>query len=915
MTSTEYVLSNMKVGSFDCECNAGYEGDGFAGNCADIDECSRGSHNCDARAACGNTIGSFECFCMTGFQGGVNVTGTVDDPCQDTDECTNETHNCHGKAVCINNDGSFTCKCNAGFYGDGRDEAVCDTGSVLGTPQFGETPSCCTDINECNADIAVCGVLADCHNTEGSYYCECQEPGYVLDAAAYYCYDIDECDAANGVVINCDPTHGVCVNTPGTYECACETGYADTNGDGTQCDEVNECASADLFVCQQHSLCVDGPWDANLGIGYSCACVTGYESFVIADQGEQCLDIDECDIVPSLCHAQAHCDNTDGSYNCACLTGTTGDGVNNCDDIDECVDGTHTCDPQANCINEDYVATGQFHSCSDCNVGYLGDGFTCNDEVECNSGNHNCCSVPGCLCQNNIGSFSCACSAGFTGDGLAAGTQCTNVDECQDGTHNCDTDNQGYCTDKDGGFVCACGTGYTGDGVKVSEGGTSCVDNEECVFCADGATPDPVLCPCGEQAVCSETVGSYECSCPNGFVATGIECYDINECSTNAHDCDTDADCVNNLGSFECYCKDGYLGTGRTGDCNDIDECASNPCIPNSDCTNNVGSYSCACSAGFESFQSQCLDIDECLKPETNDCPANSHCVNIEPGYQCVCDAGYTENAPFVDAASYACTNEDECNPTVRTNPCPANADCVDTVGSYECNCITGYVASVDGTTCNDDDECARTCPGADCVCKANQECTNTEGSFTCACLDNFEPAANPDDGCTDIDECADGTHTCPTPNGVCVNQQGAPFTCDCTTGYTYIEAENRCDDNDECTPCLSTPRDNANCPCDNNVSGNVNGVCINTDGSFECWCPLGWWMKEDECVDVDECSAPEYLAAQGYASQAAAANTTGHFMDRRRRGLTMITEDGNAFNFRSSDEGSGLIEHDSITT
>ena len=66
------------------------------------------------------------------------------------------------QAECINNDGSFTCKCNTGFYGDGRDEMVCDTGSVLGTPQFGETPSCCTDINECNADTAVCGILASC---------------------------------------------------------------------------------------------------------------------------------------------------------------------------------------------------------------------------------------------------------------------------------------------------------------------------------------------------------------------------------------------------------------------------------------------------------------------------------------------------------------------------------------------------------------------------------------------------------------------------------------------------------------------------------------------------------------------------------------------------------------------------------
>ena len=263
------------MGSFDCECNAGYEGDGFAGNCADIDECSRGSHNCDARAACGNTIGSFECFCMQGFQGGVNVTGTINDPCQDTDECGDESHNCHETAQCINNDGSFSCKCNAGYYGDGRNETVCDTGSVFGTPQFGETPSCCTDINECNADVAVCGILADCHNTDGSYFCQCTEDGYVLDAAEYYCFDIDECDAANGVVTNCDPTHGICKNTPGTYECECATGYADTNGDGTLCDEVDECADANLFVCQQHSFCVDGPWDANLGIGYSCTCVTG----------------------------------------------------------------------------------------------------------------------------------------------------------------------------------------------------------------------------------------------------------------------------------------------------------------------------------------------------------------------------------------------------------------------------------------------------------------------------------------------------------------------------------------------------------------------------------------------------------------------------------------------------------------
>ena len=37
-------------GSFDCTCNAGYEGDGTS--CTDIDECSTSTDNCVDTAAC-----------------------------------------------------------------------------------------------------------------------------------------------------------------------------------------------------------------------------------------------------------------------------------------------------------------------------------------------------------------------------------------------------------------------------------------------------------------------------------------------------------------------------------------------------------------------------------------------------------------------------------------------------------------------------------------------------------------------------------------------------------------------------------------------------------------------------------------------------------------------------------------------
>ena len=38
---------------------------------------------------------------------------------------------------------------------------------------------------------------------------------------------------------------------------------------------------------------------------------------------------------------------------------------------------------------------------------------------------------------------------------------------------------------------------------------------------------------------------------------------DINECNDNAHDCHSDASCSNTVGSFTCSCNQGYSGDGR----------------------------------------------------------------------------------------------------------------------------------------------------------------------------------------------------------------------------------------------------------------------------------------------------------------------------------------------------------------
>ena len=39
---------------------------------------------------------------------------------------------------------------------------------------------------------------------------------------------------------------------------------------------------------------------------------------------------------------------------------------------------------------------------------------------------------------------------------------------------------------------------------------------------------------------------------------------DIDECTTNTHNCDPDASCINTDGSFNCTCNQGFSGNGTT---------------------------------------------------------------------------------------------------------------------------------------------------------------------------------------------------------------------------------------------------------------------------------------------------------------------------------------------------------------
>ena len=68
------------------------------------------------------------------------------------------------------------------------------------------------------------------------------------------------------------------------------------------------------------------------------------------------------------------------------------------------------------------------------------------------------------------------------------------------------------------------------------------------------------------------TLGSFVCSCDDGYGGDGFTCRDIDECSGN-HACDLYAISLNSKGSYNCDWNAGYTANGLTSD--DVNECSN----------------------------------------------------------------------------------------------------------------------------------------------------------------------------------------------------------------------------------------------------------------------------------------------------------------------------------------------------
>ena len=193
---------------------------------------------------------------------------------------------------------------------------------------------------------------------------------------------------------------------------------------------------------------------------------------------------------------------------------------------------------------------------------------------------------------------------------------------------------------------------------------------------------------CHQQ--CNNTVGSYQCSCNNGyrFISGNLtHCENIDECKENTSNCHSNARCHDTSGSFICYCRSGFSGNGTY--CDDLNECSigSDNCHSNATCSNNIGSYTCSCKSGFTGNGTYCEDFRECALG-THSCHPNATCANTLGAHICTCKSGFTGNG-------ISCADVNECN---GTHNCHVNAVCQNNVGTFICSCKSGYVGN--GTSC-----------------------------------------------------------------------------------------------------------------------------------------------------------------------------------------------------------------------
>lgn len=399
----------------------------------------------------------------------------------------------------------------------------------------------------------------------------------------------------------------------------------------------------------------------------------------------------------------------------------------------------------------------------------------------------------------------------------------------------------------------------SGSDNRVQTVGEGCVDIDEC----EGDNN------CHMDAVCSNTFGSFNCECNEGFHGNGVNCTNIDECDKNPNLCGNGV-CEDKHGSYECKCDHGFeIKLPGRQSCVDFDECArtdmchgGNPEVAK--CHNKQGSFACQCFQGYELNEemNQCVDINECDDPLS--C-VKGHCANSKGGFSCSCPPHYTR-VPKDRGLGY---DRYECE-DIREGTCFRSLDLV----NESCEMNIDRLMTKTACCCADlgagwsfENEGCEMCPlkyNDIAAAELNPDYKLLCTSLTMECEDGQNCTASHQ--APQINECESfGDQAC--INGQCIDLEEG-YTCECPKGYKLKVEEvsagsagrmiimKKCLDVNECVENID---ENGHPPC------YPGGTCENISGDYKCKCQQPeyqphTWRGKHSCRDERPglCNSPE---------------------------------------------------------
>ncbi|XP_054262351.1 nidogen isoform X2 [Macrosteles quadrilineatus] len=244
-----YITSE---GSYQCQCNAGYEGDGY--ECSEIELSCREADICHLYASCEEIEGTDQaiCVCDEGYQGdGTN--------CYKSDICSEDIE-CGDHATCVWSEDTQRkeCECDPGYVLDYKicirqgcaechEEAECIVNPVTGLPQCVCKSGLTGDgVDQCSPQPIGCNIINNCapeaecvyFAPDNGYRCQCKL-GY--EGSGHECIRVNTC--INNPSL-CD-VNARCVSGTTGFECQCQPGYV---GNGQTCKEVRPMEGGFLLV-------------------------------------------------------------------------------------------------------------------------------------------------------------------------------------------------------------------------------------------------------------------------------------------------------------------------------------------------------------------------------------------------------------------------------------------------------------------------------------------------------------------------------------------------------------------------------------------------------------------------------------------------------------------------------------------